>query len=55
MIRQFVEHQFAESYYPTIESTFVQTITYNATPYDCELIDTAGQVRKPLLAPSTSA
>lgn len=42
---QFIENHFVESYYPTIESTFSKTINYKGTDYDCDIIDTAGQVR----------
>lgn len=45
---QFIENQFVESYYPTIESTFVKAVNYKGTEYQCEIIDTAGQVRNDL-------
>lgn len=41
---QFIENHFVESYYPTIESTFSKTITLDGNNYDCDIIDTAGQV-----------
>jgi Ras family protein len=41
---QFIENHFVESYYPTIESTFVKAVKYRGTEYPCEIIDTAGQV-----------
>lgn len=44
---QYIENHFVESYYPTIESTFSKTINYNGVDYDCDIIDTAGQVRSP--------
>ena len=46
---QFIENHFVESYYPTIESVFNKTVNYKGVDYDCDIIDTAGQVR---LAPS---
>lgn len=44
LVIQFIENHFVESYYPTIESTFSKTISYNGITYDCDIIDTAGQV-----------
>jgi len=41
---QFVDGHFVESYYPTIENTFRQTIKYRGHEYECEILDTAGQV-----------
>ena len=41
---QFVENQFVENYYPTIESNFQKTVKYKGTEFECEIIDTAGQV-----------
>jgi Ras family protein len=41
---QFVEGQFIESYYPTIEDTFNKIIRYNGQDFSTEIIDTAGQV-----------
>jgi Ras family protein len=40
---QFVEGQFIESYYPTIEDTFNKIIRYNGQDYSTEIVDTAGQ------------
>jgi Ras family protein len=40
-----MDNQFNESYYPTIESTYHKNIVHEDTTYDCEIIDTAGQVR----------
>lgn len=40
---QFVEKQFTESYYPTIESSYNQTIKYKGQEYATEIVDTAGQ------------
>ncbi|KAG5646604.1 hypothetical protein DXG03_002908 [Asterophora parasitica] len=52
MIVQFVERQFIESYYPTIESTFTKSVSLNGTTYDCKIIDTAGQDEYSLLGPN---
>jgi Ras family protein len=41
---QFTENQFIESYYPTIESTHTKSVSYKGVDYDCDIIDTAGQV-----------
>jgi len=41
---QFVEDHFIESYYPTIENTFRKTIKLKGFEYECEILDTAGQV-----------
>ncbi|KAF7798914.1 hypothetical protein EIP86_010142 [Pleurotus ostreatoroseus] len=43
LVIQYIENHFVESYYPTIESTFSKTISYNGVDYDCDIIDTAGQ------------
>jgi hypothetical protein len=44
---QLVDGHFVESYYPTIENTFRKTIKYRGHEYECEILDTAGQVRPP--------
>ena len=44
LVIQFVEDRFVDSYYPTIENTFAKSITHKNLEYDCEIIDTAGQV-----------
>jgi Ras homolog enriched in brain len=57
LVIQFIENHFVESYYPTIESTFSKTINLNGTNYDCDIIDTAGQVRPaalPVVSPVCS-
>ena len=41
---QFIENHFVDSYYPTIENTFSKSIKYNGVEYECDIIDTAGQV-----------
>ncbi|KAJ7445181.1 small GTPase superfamily [Mycena galericulata] len=43
LVKQFVDNNFSELYYPTMESTATKTITFKGTDYPCELIDTAGQ------------
>jgi hypothetical protein len=45
LIIQFIENHFVDSYYPTIESTFSKSVNYKGIEYDCDIIDTAGQVR----------
>ncbi|KAF9075878.1 P-loop containing nucleoside triphosphate hydrolase protein [Rhodocollybia butyracea] len=45
LVIQFIDNQFVESYYPTIEATFAKSVKYKGAEYDCEVIDTAGQVR----------
>ena len=45
LVIQFTENQFIESYYPTIENTFTKSVSYKGVDYDCDIIDTAGQVR----------
>ena len=50
LVIQFIENHFVESYYPTIESVFNKTVSYKGVDYDCDIIDTAGQVR-PLPSP----
>ena len=44
LLIQFIENQFIESYYPTIENTFTKSVCYKGVDYDCDIIDTAGQV-----------
>jgi len=43
LVIQFIDNQFVESYYPTIEATFAKSVKYKGAEYDCEVIDTAGQ------------
>ncbi|CCM04065.1 uncharacterized protein FIBRA_06224 [Fibroporia radiculosa] len=43
LVIQFIDNNFVESYYPTIESTFSKSISYKGVEYDCDIIDTAGQ------------
>ncbi|KAJ6581914.1 small GTPase superfamily [Mycena capillaripes] len=43
LVKQFVDGNFSESYYPTLETAATKTITYNGIEYPCEIIDTAGQ------------
>lgn len=45
LVFQFVDDNFVESYFPTIETTFQKTINFKGVEYDCDIIDTAGQVR----------
>ena len=45
LVIQFIENHFVESYYPTIESVFTKTVNYKGVDYECDIIDTAGQVR----------
>ena len=52
LVIQYIENHFVESYYPTIESTFSKSINYQGIDYDCDIIDTAGQVRSPSSPPS---
>lgn len=44
LVIQFTENQFIESYYPTIENTFTKSVSYKGVDFDCDIIDTAGQV-----------
>jgi Ras family protein len=46
LVIQFIENHFVESYYPTIEATFQKSVNYNGVEYDCDIIDTAGQVKQ---------
>ncbi|KIM46227.1 hypothetical protein M413DRAFT_16951 [Hebeloma cylindrosporum] len=50
LIVQFIENQFVENYYPTIESNFQKTVRYKGTEFECEIIDTAGQDEYSLLS-----
>ncbi|KAJ3821616.1 ras family-domain-containing protein [Lentinula raphanica] len=42
-VKQFVEKQFIDSYYPTIERAYVKNISYKGNEYVLEIFDTAGQ------------
>lgn len=44
LVIQFIENHFVDAYYPTIESTFSKGVVYQGVEYDCDIIDTAGQV-----------
>ncbi|KAF5393570.1 hypothetical protein D9757_000064 [Collybiopsis confluens] len=50
LVIQFIDNQFVESYYPTIEATFTKSLKYKGSEYDCEVIDTAGQASTILYA-----
>lgn len=43
LVIKFIDNNFVESYYPTIESTFSKSINHKGTEYECDIIDTAGQ------------
>lgn len=44
LIVRFMENVFVDSYYPTIEATFSKVIKHKGKVYNCDIIDTAGQV-----------
>ncbi len=50
LVVQFTENHFVESYHPTIENTFNKAVSLKGIEYDCDIIDTAGQVRRPTRA-----
>ncbi|ESK90339.1 rheb small monomeric gtpase [Moniliophthora roreri MCA 2997] len=43
LVKQFVENQFIDSYYPTIEVAYVKNIVYKGNEFVLEIFDTAGQ------------
>lgn len=43
MLVKYVEDQFVEDYYPTIEAHYTKLITFRGAPFDLEIVDTAGQ------------
>ncbi|KAJ6595514.1 small GTPase superfamily, partial [Mycena vulgaris] len=43
LVKQFVDHNYADSYHPSMETAWSKTITYKGVNYPCEIIDTAGQ------------
>jgi len=45
MLIYFIQNDFVDSYYPTIESTYTKNMVYNGVEYECEIIDTPGQAR----------
>ena len=55
LTRQYIQPPtYVEGYFPTIEQTERKHIMYDGIDYDCEIIDTAGQVRLlPSLNPFT--
>jgi Ras homolog enriched in brain len=44
---RYVDDAFVDSYYPTIENIFNKKIKYRNSDFECDIIDTAGQVRFP--------
>jgi hypothetical protein len=42
-VDSIVQHNFADSYYPTIESTSTKNMVYKDVEYECQIIDTPGQ------------
>jgi Ras family protein len=54
LIVRYVEDAFVDSYYPTIENIFNKCVKYKGVEYDCDVIDTAGQVRPLSLHPAFS-
>ncbi|KAI8320798.1 ferrous iron transporter B, partial [Martensiomyces pterosporus] len=42
-IHRFIENDYLETYYPTIEAEYEKTIKVNGTLYTLEIVDTAGQ------------
>lgn len=46
LIVQFTDNIFTDAYYPTIENTFSKTLKHNGVEYECDIIDTAGQVSR---------
>lgn len=46
LVVRYVEEAFVDSYYPTIENIFHKTIKYKGQDYECDIIDTAGQVSR---------
>ncbi|KAJ1533446.1 GTP-binding protein, partial [Cladochytrium tenue] len=55
LIIQFVESQFAETYYPTIENTFTKIVKHRNQEFAVEIIDTAGQDEYSILNPRHAA
>jgi len=53
LVVQFIENHFVEPYFPTIENTFSKGVVYRGVEYDCDIIDTAGQVRHVILYTET--
>lgn len=44
LVVRYVEEAFVDAYYPTIENVFNKAIKYKNVEFDCDIIDTAGQV-----------
>lgn len=45
LVVRYVDDAFVDSYYPTIENIFNKKIKYRNQDFECDIIDTAGQVR----------
>ncbi|KAF5383902.1 hypothetical protein D9757_007363 [Collybiopsis confluens] len=43
LVKQFIDKEFNDSYYPTIERAYVKNISYRGNEYVLEIFDTAGQ------------
>lgn len=43
LVIQFIENQFVEGYFPTIEANFTKPVKCNGVEYECDILDTAGQ------------
>ncbi|KAJ7933551.1 P-loop containing nucleoside triphosphate hydrolase protein, partial [Mycena leptocephala] len=43
LINRYCEGKFADSYFPTIDCSYLTNITVNNITYECRIIDTAGQ------------
>lgn len=44
LVKQFIEKQFLDSYYPTIERAYVKSINYKGNEYVLDIFDTAGML-----------
>ncbi|KLO14961.1 hypothetical protein SCHPADRAFT_964507 [Schizopora paradoxa] len=55
LVTKFVDNQFQDSYFPTIENTSNKSVTYDGVEYDCDIIDTAGQDETAIFPPKHAA
>ncbi|KAJ7907715.1 hypothetical protein B0H13DRAFT_2501013 [Mycena leptocephala] len=53
LINRYCEGKFADSYFPTIDCSYLTNITVNNITYECRIIDTAGQDESFILKKNT--
>lgn len=49
LVKQFIDNHFVEKYHPTMETEFQKVVNYKGIDFECEIVDTAGQVSPSLM------